>query len=199
MLCDLTGKPVVELPVVSVSATDSLSKPNEATVSVSLSMRPDLDELLQPWTSSIVLLVENEPVYGGTIVKRRITLGATVLELTLREWSAWLDRVWTTATTEYIAPTTLEDAGLVLKQRIDQAAELLSGHTLVPPIGGLDWSAAVGIECEIDFEDQTEEPSPQTFLAQLRRAGGARLRLADAVGARQWQLRDDREHHPLRP
>lgn len=167
MWCTRDGTPIAELPIVSAQASDALNRADEATFSVSLASNPDLDALLMPWAGTVIVLVDQVPVWGGTIVKRRTALGKTALELVCREWSAWLERVWTTAAVEYISPTTPDDCATVILNRYQAGYALSAGHAVRPPWDGLAVSGSSGVEWELDFEDQSDEPSPQTIWQEV--------------------------------
>ena len=170
IVCALDGTALVELKITFGEVELSLNEPTEATFTVNTyDHAAEVDDWLQPWASTVVVVIEGAPVWGGTVVKRRIDLGENLLEIVCREWTGWLDRVWTTATTEYASPPSPDDAATVIKQRIDSAV------TLFPdcPLAGMDWlGGTVGIPAEIDFEDQSEETSPDTFLSQLSTLSG---------------------------
>lgn len=167
MLCDLTGVPIVELPLISWQVVDALSRPTEATFTINTANDSRLDRLLAPWGGTVVFLVEGEPAWGGPVVKRRTPLGKTALEVTCREWTAWLDRVWTTDATEYLAPVTPDDAGYIVKHRIEAAWSLSAGYGVRPPLGALEWTGPAGATADIDLLSQEDEPNPQSILAEI--------------------------------
>lgn len=168
ILCDLSGNPVVELPLVSWQVSDALSRPTEATFVVNTSLYPRLEALLAPWQQTVVFLADGVPVWGGTVVKRRVPLGKTSAEVTCREWTAWLDRVWTTPTTEYVSPVTPDDAGFVVKQRIEAAVSLAASADIVPPlVAPLRWAGPAGATTELEFYTQEDVTSPQTILTEI--------------------------------
>lgn len=167
MWCEIDGTPVAELPLVSASVSDALNRADEATFTVSLVNKPELDRLLTPWAGTMVVLVDQVPVWGGTIVKRRSSLGKTALELVCREWTAWLDRVWTTAAVEYTSPVTPDDCATVILNRFQAGYTLSAGHAVRPPWDGLTVSGSTGVAWELDFEDQSEESSPQTIWQEI--------------------------------
>lgn len=166
LLCDLLGRPIVELPMVSWSVNNNVNTPLDMDVSIDTTVNPDLIRLLQPWEQTIIMLAGGEPVGGGTVTKRRTSLGKTVTQVGVKCWTAWLSRVWTTATTEYLAPVVLDDAGVVMHDRVSKAATLADG-ALRPPLADLTLGAVTGVPYDGDFEDQEYETSPQTFLAQV--------------------------------
>lgn len=167
MLCDLTGVPIVELPLISWQVADALSRPTEATFTINTASDSRLDRLLAPWGGTVVFLVEGQPAWGGPVVKRRTPLGKTALEVTCREWTAWLDRVWTTDLTEYLAPVTPDDAGYIVKNRIEAAWSLSDGYGVRPPLGSLAWTGPAGVTADIDFVSQDDVTDPQSVLAEI--------------------------------
>lgn len=167
VLCDLSGLPVVELPLVSWQVADALSRPTEATFVVNTTLYPRLEALLAPWQQTIVFIADGQPVWGGTVVKRRVPLGKTSAEVTCREWTAWLDRVWTTPATEYVSPVTPDDAGFVVKQRIEAAASLAVDADVVPPLSPMRWTGPAGATTELEFYSQEDVTNPQTILNEI--------------------------------
>ena len=167
VLCDLAGKPVVELPMVSWSVADPLSAPGDADLAIDTTVDPSIVGRLQPWEQTIIMLADGQPVWGGTVVKRRTSLGKTVTQIGVRSWAAWLDRVWTTAATEYAAPATPEDAGLVIYDRFVKAQTLAAGYALQPPFGTLTHVGVTGVPYDGDFEEQDDETAPRSILAEV--------------------------------
>jgi hypothetical protein len=167
VLCDLAGKPIVELPMVSWSIGHPLSAAGDGDMSIDTTVNPDLTRYLQPWEQTVIMLADGLPVWGGVVVKRRTRLGDTVTQVGVREWSAWLGRVWTTAGTQYLSPGALDDAGVVIHDRFVKAATLAEGYDREPPFKDMPLNSATGVTYDGDFEDQELETNPKTFLQDV--------------------------------
>jgi len=173
LLLDPTGHAVAELPVVSASPKVEVSAVGECSLTLNLLPDPTLDSLLRVWEGSVVFTLGGKPFFGGYVARRRSSLGRTVLEVQVREWSGWLGRVWSNsdlAADEYDGDPI--NIGTLAWNRLQTAVKIIPpGIKFPPPLAGIthvnDATLSTVDELLFHNQDLPEANSPQSFLDEF--------------------------------
>ena len=174
IVLDSNWKEAARLDVVSFSGSVIVSDAGQAEVQVAVGNDPAMTDMLTPWQATVLLIAENMPVWGGVVVKRRTDFGTAPTTLSLREWTYWLDKVWSNADLEYFFGTPVPDGGWLIRDRMERAVKSTADGGLVrpgeftPPLANGTWHGEAGLPVELDFPDQTYETSPQTLNAEIK-------------------------------
>ncbi len=171
IVCTNDGRPIQELPVIEFSSREVLSGVNEASIKTSMAASPEMVELLKPWEHTLVFVLGTQPLWGGPIVKHRTAIGQPETEVTVREWAAWLDRLWTNDACEYDAEA---DGATIIANRFDAAVNDASLYGfLKPPLANIwDKQTAGGAKIEAAFLSQVDAASPQTIWREVQTVVG---------------------------
>ena len=172
-LVDAVGREIAEVPFTQLDAGLSLNAAGEMTVNVSLTASPTILLETRRWVTNMVLFVDDVPVFGGYVAKRRAGDDGT-MQVIVKEWSSWFERVWFTVDDAYGSwplpddPQTGADAATVVGLRVTRAVDMSQGISagwLRPPLFQLDWAES-GVEVDIEFDPA--ETNPQTLSDDIQ-------------------------------
>ena len=197
LLLGADWRPVAELQLVKFKGKTAINDPSdaEATVYIGGGAGKSLDQYVKPW-ATVVLTVENKPIWGGFISKRIRTVGQAQVRLALREWPKWLDRAWSAGVQfEYAPPAGggMDDASDVVWDRMQKATSMTAGrpYMITPPLTLGPKPPPVGLPVDVDFPSQKDEHSPLTYFKEIQQIIdlGLDVRMA-------WTILPDGRHVP---